>query len=300
VSDFVTGGGGFAGRHLIELLRAEVVAPSHDELDLLDAEAVRAALAAASPGQVFHLAARASVGHSWRAPREVLAENVGMTVNLLEAVRLEAPDAVVVLIGSAEVYGPPEGLPVDESAPLRPQNPYAVSKAACDLLGGQYADAHGLCVLRLRPFNHAGPGQSDEYVVGTLTRQVAEAEATGASEAIVRTGNPDSARDFTDVRDVVRAYVAAAELEPGAYNVCSGSTATIRDLIELVSAAATIPVRHEVDRERVRAHDVPEIRGSAERLRAATGWTPEIPLERTIQDALEVWRERLSSKEVTQ
>jgi GDP-4-dehydro-6-deoxy-D-mannose reductase len=300
VSDFVTGGGGFAGRHLIELLRAEVVAPSHDELDLLDAEAVRAALAAASPGQVFHLAARASVGHSWRAPREVLAENVGMTVNLLEAVRLEAPDAVVVLIGSAEVYGPPEGLPVDESAPLRPQNPYAVSKATCDLLGGQYADAHGLCVLRLRPFNHAGPGQSDEYVVGTLTRQVAEAEATGASEAIVRTGNPDSARDFTDVRDVVRAYVAAAELEPGAYNVCSGSTATIRDLIELVSAAATIPVRHEVDRERVRAHDVPEIRGSAERLRAATGWTPEIPLERTIQDALEVWRERLSSKEVTQ
>jgi GDP-4-dehydro-6-deoxy-D-mannose reductase len=300
VSDFVTGGGGFAGRHLIELLRAEVVAPSHDELDLLDAEAVRAALAAASPGQVFHLAARASVGHSWRAPREVLAENVGMTVNLLEAVRLEAPDAVVVLIGSAEVYGPPEGLPVDESAPLRPQNPYAVSKAACDLLGGQYADAHGLRVMRLRPFNHAGPGQSDEYVVGTLTRQVAEAEATGASEAIVRTGNPDSARDFTDVRDVVRAYVAAAELEPGAYNVCSGSTATIRDLIELVSAAATIPVRHEVDRERVRAHDVPEIRGSAERLRAATGWTPEIPLERTIQDALEAWRERLSSKEVTQ
>jgi GDP-4-dehydro-6-deoxy-D-mannose reductase len=215
-----------------------------------------------------------------------------MTVNLLEAVRREAPDAAVVLVSSGEIYGPPERLPVDESAPLRPQNPYAVSKAACDLLGGQYADAHGLHVVRLRAFNHAGPGQSDYYVVGTLTRQVAEAEAAGAPEALLRTGNPDPARDFTDVRDVVRAYVAAAELEGGAYNVCSGETATVRDLIALVREAARVPVRHEVDPERVRAHDVPEVRGSAELLTLACGWKPELPLARTVADALDAWRER--------
>ena len=146
----------------------------------------------------------------------------------------------------------------------------------------------------MRAFNHAGPGQSDEYVVGTLTRQVAEAEAAGAAEVVLRTGNPDSARDFTDVRDVVRAYVAAADLEPGAYNVCSGRIATVRDLIAMVSEAATLPVRHEVDPERVRAHDVPEVRGTAELLRAATGWAPEIALERTVADALEAWRQELA------
>ena len=202
---------------------------------------------------------------------------------------------MVVLISSGDVYGPPQQLPVDESAPLRPQNPYAVSKATCDLLGGQYADATGLHVVRLRPFNHTGPGQSDDYVAATITRQVAEAEAAGLDEALVLTGNPDSARDFSDVRDVARAYVAAAEIEPGVYNVASGRAVSVRDLIELVRAAAHIPVRHEVDPARVRGHDVPEVRGSAERLRAATGWTPEIPLERTVADALDAWREALGA-----
>jgi GDP-4-dehydro-6-deoxy-D-mannose reductase len=294
VTDFVTGGGGFAGRHLLALLAADARAPSRAELDLLDADAVRAALLDARPARVFHLAALASVGHSWRAPGEVLEANIAMTVNLLEAVRQETPDAAVVLVSSGEVYGPPERLPVDESAPLRPQNPYAVSKAACDLLGGQYADAHGLRIVRVRAFNHAGPGQSDDYVVGTLTRQVAEAEAAGAPEALLRTGNPDAARDFTDVRDVVRAYVAATELEPHAYNVCSGETATVRDLIAMVTEAARVPVRHEVDPQRMRPHDVPEVRGSAELLSAACGWKPEIPLAQTVADSLDAWRAELA------
>jgi GDP-4-dehydro-6-deoxy-D-mannose reductase len=290
VTDFVTGAAGFAGSHLLPLLGDDAVAPDREVLDLLDADAVRAAVSEARPERVFHLAALASVGHSWRAPREVLEANVSMTVNLLEAVRQDAPDAAVVLVSSGEVYGPPERLPVDESAHLRPQNPYAVSKAACDLLGGQYADAHGLRIVRMRAFNHAGPNQSDDYVVGTLTRQVAEAEAAGASEALLRTGNPDSARDFTDVRDVVRAYVVAAELEPEAYNVCSGETATVRDLIAMVTEAARVPVRHEVDPERMRPHDVPEVRGSAELLGTACGWRPEIPLGQTVADALDAWR----------
>jgi GDP-4-dehydro-6-deoxy-D-mannose reductase len=289
---FVTGGAGFAGRHLRALL-PEAVSPSRSELNLLDAGAVRSAVRDSSPRVVFHLAALASVRRSWDAPAETLTANVAMTANLLEAVRLEAPEATVVVIGSGEVYGPPESLPVEEDAPLRPQNPYAVSKAACDLLAGQYADAFGMRVVRMRPFNHAGPGQSEDYVVGTLTRQVAEAEAAGRDEVLLRTGNPESARDFTDVRDVARAYAAAAALDGGAFNVASGRAVTVRDLIELVRAASRLPVRHEIDPARVRAHDVPEVRGSAARLREATGWRPEIPLERTVADALENWRERL-------
>ena len=289
---FVTGGAGFAGRHLLDLLPG-ATAPSREQLELLDGEAVRAAVRESAPDTVWHLAALASVGRSWDAPAETIAANVSMTANLLEAVRLEAPEATVVLISSGEIYGPPDRLPVDEEAPLRPQNPYAVSKAACDLLGGQYADATGIRVVRLRPFNHTGPGQSDDYVVGTLTRQVAEAEAAGLGEALVRTGNPDSARDFSDVRDVARAYVAAAELDPGVYNVASGRAVSVRELIELVRAAARVPVRHEVDPGRVRAHDVPEVRGSAERLHAATGWAPEIPLDQTVADALDAWRREL-------
>jgi GDP-4-dehydro-6-deoxy-D-mannose reductase len=290
----VTGGSGFAGRHLLERLD-DPVAPTRGELDLLDADATREAVREAAPEVVFHLAAVASVGRSWDAPAETLTANVAITANLLEAIRLEAPRSTLVLISSGEVYGPPEYLPVDESAPLRPQNPYAVSKAACDLLGRQYADAHGTHVVRLRPFNHAGPGQSDDYVIGTVTRQVAEAEAVGASECMLRTGNVASARDFTDVRDVVRAYVDAAALESGVWNVASGRSTSVRKLIELVRVAALIPVRHEVDPAKVRFSDVPEVRGTAERLRTATGWTPEIPLERTIEDALNAWRERLSA-----
>jgi GDP-4-dehydro-6-deoxy-D-mannose reductase len=182
---------------------------------------------------------------------------------------------------------------VAEDAPLRPQNPYAVSKAACDLLGAQYADAHGLRVVRTRTFNHAGPGQSEEYVVGTLTRQVAEAELAGASEAVVRVGNVDAARDFTDVRDVMRAYAALVDLPAGAYNVCSGRSVSVGSLVEMVGQAASVSVRAEVDPKRVRAHEVPEIRGSADRLREATSWEPEIPLEQTLADALAAWRERL-------
>lgn len=287
---FVTGGGGFVGRHLVAALDGPVVAPPRSELDLLDGPAVRSALAAASPAVVFHLAALASVGRSWEDPARVLRENVEMAVNVLEAVRAEAPDAAVVVASSGEVYGPPERLPVDESAPLRPQSPYAVSKAACDLLAGQYADAHGLKVVRLRAFNQAGPGQSDEYVVGTIARQVAEAEAAGADVAVVRTGNPESGRDFTDVRDSARAYIAAADVPSGAYNVCSGRAATARDLVELAAATASIPVRHEIDEARIRGHDVPEVRGSSARLHAITGWTPDIPLERTLADAIESWR----------
>jgi GDP-4-dehydro-6-deoxy-D-mannose reductase len=295
----VTGGRGFAGSHLVAALTelgAEVSAPAHGDLDVLDAEAVRHAVASLAPASVYHLAGFASPGRSWAAPRDALRQNVEGTLSVLEAVRTEAPDAKVLIVGSGEVYGPPARLPVDEQAPLRPQNPYAVSKAACDLLGGQYADGHGLHVVRTRSFNHAGPGQSDEYVLGTLTRQVAEAELDGHDEVVLRTGSTDSARDFTDVRDVVRAYTEAVELEPDAYNVCSGVGVTVAELIELVGANTELRVRHEIDPERVRSHEVKEIRGSSERLRELTGWQPEIPLRQTVSDAIDAWRSILAKE----
>lgn len=288
---FVTGGSGFVGQHLLTELGDGAVAPTREELDLLDGDAVRRALADARPECVFHLAAHASVARSWEDPAGVLRDNVAMTVNVLEALRQEAPDAVAVVMSSGEIYGPPERLPVDESALLRPQNPYAVSKAACDLLAGQYADAHGLRVLRMRAFNQAGPGQSDDYVVGTVTRQVAEAEAAGGG--VVRTGNPDVARDYTDVRDTVRAYVAALDVPARAYNVCCGRSTTVREIVEHARVAARVEISHEVDPARVRAHDVPEVRGSAAALAEASGWSPAIPLEQTVADALDYWRARV-------
>ena len=262
--------------------------------DLLDADATRGALGAAAPDVVYHLAALAHVGRSWRDPRVTLAQNQAINLNVLEAVRTEAPAAVLVAVSSGEVYGPPQTLPVDESAALRPQNPYAVSKAAGDLLAGFYADAHGLRVARPRAFNHAGPGQPPLYALASFARQVAAGLEAGDDPIRVVTGNPDARRDFTDVRDVVRAYRLLAESgESGAVNVCSGRSVSARELVAGLGRAAGVEIDHTVDPGLVRAHEVMEIRGSAERLRAATGWEPRIALETTLADTVAWWREQI-------
>ena len=217
-----------------------------------------------------------------------------MALNVLEAVRAEAPEATVVAAASGEVYGEPETLPVGESAPLRPQNPYAVSKASADLLAGFYADAHGLRVIRARAFNHAGPGQEPAYAIASFSRQAAEAAERGEDPIVFRTGNPDTRRDYTDVRDVARAYRLLAErAEPGVYNICSGGSTSARELLELLAAAAGAGLDHRVDPALVRGHEVMEVRGDPARLRAATGWEPEIPLERTLADTVAWWREQI-------
>lgn len=301
----VTGAGGFAGAHLLELLAstaakgARPIGPDRSTLDLCDADAVRELVARTQPSTIFHLAAFSSPSRSWERPADALLPNVQMTLNLLEAVRREAPSARVVLVGSGQVYGAPERLPVDERAPLSPANPYALSKATAETLGQQYAEAFGLRVVRLRPFNHAGPGQSDEYVVSSLTRQVAEAERAGLETALLETGDPEAARDFTDVRDVVRAYALAATLDGGVFNVSSGRSVSVATLVEMVAEHARVPVRHEVDPARLRAHDAREMCGSHERLTAATGWRPEIPLDQTVRDMLDWWRGRLASRPKT-
>jgi GDP-4-dehydro-6-deoxy-D-mannose reductase len=285
-----------AGDDVVALSRRASEAPDGADplpVDLLDAAATREAVRAAAPQVVHHLAANASVAAAWERPRKAM-DNVTTTLNLLEAIRREAPQARVLVAGSGEEYGPPESLPVTEDAPLRPQNPYAVSKASAGLLAAMYADAHGLGVVRARAFNHAGPGQSPAYVISSLARQVAAGLAAGDDPIRLVSGNPLARRDFTDVRDVVRAYrLLALRAEPGVYNVCSGRAACVADLVPALAAAAGRDVRHEIDPALVRAHEVMEIRGSHDRLTAATGWEPEIPLGRTLEDTVAWWASRL-------
>jgi GDP-4-dehydro-6-deoxy-D-mannose reductase len=264
-----------------------------DGVDLLDSAATRAAVRDARPDVVYHLAARAQVAQSWREPGPTVRDNLAMGFNLLDAVCEEAPEATVVAVSSGEVYGPPERLPVDETAPLRPQNPYAVSKAQVDLLAGFYCDAHGLRVLRPRAFNHAGPGQKPIYAIASFARQVAAGLEDGANPLRVVTGNPDTRRDFTDVRDVVRAYRLLADAEPGVYNVCSGRTASARELLAALARVTGVEIDHVIDESLIRAHEVMEVRGDAGRLREATGWVPEIALERTLAETVAWWREEL-------
>jgi GDP-4-dehydro-6-deoxy-D-mannose reductase len=288
---FITGATGFAGPYLVAACEAAgdtvVCAPPSSEANLVDPAVVRRLVAAAAPDVVYHLAARAHVGQSWADPLGTLGDNVALTANLMEAVRHEAPGATVVSVGSGEEYGPPETVPTTEDAPLRPQNPYAVSKASSGLLARFYADAHGLRVIHARAFNHSGPGQKPIYAIANFATQIAQGLRAGAPAIRIATGNLDTRRDYTDVRDIVRAYRLLAERgEPGFYNVCSGVSRSARELIATLSEVAGVPVETEIDPSKLRAHEVMEIRGSHERLRAATGWTPEIPIEQTLRDTL--------------
>jgi GDP-4-dehydro-6-deoxy-D-mannose reductase len=309
----ITGASGFAGSFLArECARAgdSVVGISLTgevpecggegaAVDLLNRDAVREAVRAARPEVVYHLAALSSVGRSWEEPARTVQDNVAMSVNMLEALRFEAADARTVWVSSCEVYGVPEALPLTEDARLNPANPYAVSKAAGDMLAAVYVDAYGLNLVRARPFNHAGPEQRTIFIMSSLARQAAEAQLSGADSLEIATGNPDTRRDFTDVRDVVRAYrlLAACE-EAGVLNVCTGQSISAADQVRLVSELIDpIEVEHVVDPGRVRAHEVMDLRGSHERLTAATGWEPEIPVRQTMADTIEWWKRELSSTE---
>lgn len=298
----ITGAAGFAGGHLARHLAAaghELVGVGRSPespmdfdyvtLDLLDADAVRSAFAKVRPDWIAHLAADASVAESWNDPRGTLRNNVESTLNVLDS----TGDAVVLVAGSGEVYGPPQQLPVEETHELRPQNPYAVSKATADMLGGFFADAHGRHVIRTRAFNHFGPGQTDLYVVAAFARQIAEAEQAGQTEVLVRTGNLEPRRDFTDARDVVRAYgLLLEQAQPGAYNICSGTSRSAADILAALAQESPLDVKHETDPARLRKHEVMDIRGSHDKLTGATGWQAEIPFEQTIRDTLDWWRSR--------
>jgi GDP-4-dehydro-6-deoxy-D-mannose reductase len=311
----ITGATGFVGRYLASFCAeqgAEVVGLSrrrasedeppealarYHEVDMADAGATREVIASERPERIFHLAGEASVADSWRRPQPVIEANLTGASNLLEAVRSDAPEARVLLACSGTEYGavPPEELPMTEDRPLRPQDPYAVGKACIDLLGGFFADGHGLHVVRTRAFNHTGPGQSDTYAVPSFARQIAEAWLAGRQSIELQTGNLEVRRDFTDVRDVVRGYwLALAHADPGAFNICSGRSVELSEVVRRLAESAGIEAVTRVDPDRLRAAEVVDAYGSPERLAAATGWRPELPLERTLDDVLEWWRAELS------
>jgi GDP-4-dehydro-6-deoxy-D-mannose reductase len=313
----VTGVSGFVGGHLAEHLiesgdlvvglsasgrwpaelahLARQVRIERCDLAAIDGADLADLIGRKQPEVIYHLAAQANPQASVADPRGTWALNLGGALNLLEAVKASGQAPRVVLVGSGVCYGNPvpEHLPVTESCPLRPNNPYAASKAAADLLGVQHFLTHGTDVVMVRPFNHAGPRQSPTYVLSGLARQVAEVEA--GRKARVEVGNLDVIRDFTDVRDVVRGYRQLAErgVAGEIYNLGSGLGIKLADALDTLIAQAQAPIDISVDPARVRPVDQPLLVADATKLRRATGWAPRFSIARTLADMLQYWREAI-------
>lgn len=291
VRALVTGADGFVGTHLVALLLAEGDDVVENATDITERNALIAAFTEAAPDVVYHLAAQADVGASWSTPVETLRVNVEGTLNVLDAARLAGATRVAV-VTSADIYGPvtEAELPLTEQQPLRPVSPYAASKAAADMLCVQAGLGHGFDVIRIRAFNHLGPGQSDKFVASALARRVARAERN--RESTVRVGNLEARRDFTDVRDVVQAYRALmVDGCPGqAYNVCSGIDRSVRELAGILLRTSSADITLETDPELMRPVDLKVLRGDNTKISTDTGWSPSIPIEQTLEDLLEFWR----------
>ncbi len=314
----VTGVSGFVGGHLAEHLigagdlvvglsaggrwpaglghLARAVRLERGDLTAIPEGEFAALIARKQPEVIYHLAAQANPQASVADPRGTWALNLGGTLNLLEAVRASGLTPRVVIVGSGVCYGnpAPENLPVAESCPLRPNNPYSASKGAADLLGVQHFLSHGTDVVMARPFNHAGPRQSPSYVLSALARQVAEVEAGKAPR--VEVGNLDVVRDFTDVRDVARGYRLLAEKGAAGeiYNLGTGRGTRISDALGTLAARAGRPVDVFVDPARVRPVDQPLLVADPSKLRAATGWEPLLSIEQTLADMLDHWRDAIA------
>jgi GDP-4-dehydro-6-deoxy-D-mannose reductase len=274
----VTGPEGFVGRHLRAEL-GEGFLPF--EGDVLDAVALRDAVREARPETLVHLAAVSSVGQSFGETAEVWRTNVLGTVNVVEALRAEAPAVRMLLASSGDVYGRAEVVPTPEEAPVAPASPYGASKAAAELA------CMGVDAVVARAFPHTGPGQDERFAVGSWAAQLARLRTEGGGT--LRVGDLDVERDLTDVRDVCRAYrlLLDPSIPPGTYNVASGRAVPLRRVVELLVEAAGVPVTVEREEGRLRPAEVPLLAGDASKLQSATGWAPEIPLERTLVDTLE-------------
>lgn len=307
----IIGGGGFAGGYLIRELTAagyEVHATCLPEeeicgdcavysLDIGDVPAIEGLLARVMPDVVFHLAAQSSVAVSWKKPALTAQVNVVGAVNVLEAVRLsQRPDTRLLLIGSGEEYGfiPKDACPLSEEEKLRPGNIYAATKVCQEMIGQIYSRSYGMDIVMTRSFNHTGPGQSPTFVVSEICRQIAAAEQPGAPAELL-IGNTDAKRDFTDVRDVVRAYRLLAEkgVSGRVYNVGRGSAAGIGQILETALSMSQVEIAVIRDPKRLRASDIPIIEPDVSLIFADTGWSAQISIEETVRDTLEWWREKL-------
>lgn len=314
----VTGIAGFVAGHLVDYLRAEqpqvgIVGldsrpgPRVRQMeveaigaDVEDPDAVRDALGRVRPDAIVHLAAQSSPQRSWEDPAGTLRTNVLGLLNLLEGARSHGLAPRVLVVGSAEEYGQVDSrdLPVREDAPLRPLTPYAASKVAQGYLGLQYALSAGIPVVRTRTFHHTGPRRGESFAESSFARQLAEIEK-GLRPPVIEVGNLDAVRDFSDVRDVVRAYWELVQRgRSGAvYNVCSGTGIRMRDLLRTLIEVSGLSVEVRVDASRLRPSDVPELVGDPALIRADLGWSPRIPLERSLADLLGYWRERVAQAE---
>jgi len=290
----ITGGGGFVGHHLSALLErsGDEVEICDLETDITDLDSISARIKDVQPDAIYHLAALAHVGDSWLDPSKVLTVNVVGTGNVLAAARRHVPDATVLAISSAEVYGivTPNELPLSEVSEVRPASPYAASKAAAEQVALQAARGFGQRVIVVRPFNHVGPGQAPAFAVPALAKRIVDAQAAGATTLTV--GTLTTRRDFTDVRDVVVAYRLLVEKGAAGevYNVASGVDVSIAEIAASLLTLAGADLEFVEDPALIRPVDVPVLRGDAGRLREATGWSPRIPLEATLADVLESFR----------
>jgi GDP-4-dehydro-6-deoxy-D-mannose reductase len=312
----ITGASGFAGGFLAEYLLSqnqfEVFGTYHSEkslqqsplkdritfrqIDLMQATQVENLINEIRPDHIYHLAAASPVAKSFEDPIQTMHTNIDSQINLLEAVKkAELRESSFMIASSAQVYGyvQPSDLPIDEQTSLRPANPYAISKIAQDYLGFQYALSHGLRIIRVRPFNHIGPRQSLGFVVADFAKQIVDIEK-GEKEPKIQVGNLEAKRDFTDVRDMVRAY--AMLLEKGkkgeVYNIGSGKSMSVQQILDMLLSLSTVKITVSVDQERMRPSDTPEIVCDHTKISSLTGWQPEIPLEQTLKDTLEYWRQQ--------
>jgi GDP-4-dehydro-6-deoxy-D-mannose reductase len=316
----VTGATGFVGPYLLEALRShpkfadatvyvwkyrsgETCGADPYHVDICDSVAVEASIQSLKPTHIIHLAAQSHVPTSFENPRLTWDINVMGTLNLFEAVKTHVPHALLLYISSSEVYGRSfqKGIPLQESTLLQPQNPYASSKAAADIMAGQYA-AQGLQVVRLRPFNHIGPGQSEQFVASAFASQIARIEA-GLQPPVIEVGNLDSRRDFLDVRDVVRAYTLAlesfAKLTPGmAVNLCSGKSVRIGDLLNQLLELSACDIKIKYASERMRASDIPVALGNYAAAGEYLGWCPQISINDSLRQLLDYWRQCISTTEM--
>lgn len=317
----VTGIAGFAGGHLAQYLHGlagcEVIGLSLPEPvdhfsglfdgkpprvyyeDVTDEGKLGALLAEEQPDAVMHLAAHAQVAGAWSQGRQIMENNAVATQVLMQSLRDNCPGARVMLVGSGDVYGRVEeqDLPLGEDRALRPNNPYAVSKVAQEFIALQYFHAFGTEVVVARPFNHVGPRQRGDFITPEVARQLAEIEA-GLKKPVIEIGNLDSRRDFLDVRDVVRAYYAILDRGvPGeVYNVCSGKTQVIRDIVNTLVDLSTIYPELRQDPSRMRPSDTPVIIGDNSKLLSLGGWEPQVSIRQSLADVLDYWRRMVAVK----
>lgn len=307
----IIGAAGFVGNHLIDFIlknrkdwkvtatkmpKEQINKPVDvKDLDITVPEQIDSLLAEVQPDYIFHLAAQSSVALSWKNPKLTVNINIIGSINMLDAVRKMEKQPRILLIGSGEEYGhvKENEIPIQEDNNTRPGNIYAVTKVCQNMIGHLYAEAYGMQVMSTRSFNHTGPNQAPQFVVPDFCHQVAEIEA-GKQEPVIRVGNLSAKRDFTDVRDVVRAYCLLMEKGQAGetYNVGSGHAIAIQDILNQILAKSDRKIEVYQDPAKFRPVDVPIIEADISKLQAATGWKPEISLDQTISETLQIYRDK--------